>query len=452
MKVTSSIRLQARLQSGLFIIFVITTIGLLAWLSTRYVYQADWTMNNRYTLSEVSQKLLEKIPDPVTVVAYASNEDSLRLPIKKIIARYQIHKADITLRFVDPFTAPAEVRQNDIKTNGELLILYHERKEHVQQLSEKELTAALERLVRNQNRQVLFLQGHKERNPSGTTDHDFNEWSKQLKNRGFEVQPFMLAHAAEIPQSQGSVFVIADPQTQLLPEEVTLITDYIDKGGNLLWLLEPGTSPGLDAVAAKFGLTLQPGMLVDPSSQHPAIVSITHYGKHALTSSLDQLVTLFPQAGGLKVTPPPGWQAAPLLITHPQAWSETGPVQGEVKFDESSDVSGPLNLAFALSRPQPAKNSETTEGAEQRVIIVGESDFLANAFLPFGGNLDLGLHFINWLAQEDTFIDIPTKVASDSSLQLSIQQQIFLGLLFILILPLGLISTGIMVWWRRRKA
>lgn len=454
MKVTSSTRVQTRLQSGVFIALVITISGLLAWLSTRYVYEADWTMNNRNTLSEVSRKLLEKMPGPVTITAYASQDEGLRSPIQQLITRYQRHKADLTLNFVDPWAVPDEVRDKGIKRDGELLIKYQDRKEHVQQLSETELTTALERLLR-QDRLVLFLQGHKERSPVGNANYDLNELSKQLKSRGFNVQSLTLAHIAEIPYSAGSVFVIADPQTQLLPDEIALISDYLDKGGNLLWLIEPKSVAGLDPIAEKLGLTVQPGMIIDPSrssySDHPAVVKIVQYGQHATTKGLDGLMVLFPQAVSLKVTPPAGWEATSLLLTHPQAWSETDLVQGEVAFDEGKDIGGPLDLAFALHRPKPA-GGDTKTNEEQRVIIVGESDFLSDAFLHYSGNLDLSLHFFNWLTQEDTLIDIPAKTAPDSSLQLSIVQQFIIGLLFLIILPLSLISTGIAVWLRRRKA
>jgi len=89
---------------------------------------------------------------------------------------------------------------------------------------------------------------------------------------------------------------------------------------------------------------------------------------------------------------------------------------------------------------------------EQRLIIVGDGDFLSNVFLGYGGNLDLGLKMINWLATDDTLIDIPSKTAVDLDLELSSSAVILLGGIFLFILPLGLISMGLSVWLWRRKA
>ena len=43
MEITRHSRLLLRLQTWIFIVLFIGGMGLLAWLSTQYVYQADWT-------------------------------------------------------------------------------------------------------------------------------------------------------------------------------------------------------------------------------------------------------------------------------------------------------------------------------------------------------------------------------------------------------------------------
>ena len=51
MKVSIRSRRMIRLQNILFVVLFLGIIGLLAWLSTRYTYQADWTATGRNTLS-----------------------------------------------------------------------------------------------------------------------------------------------------------------------------------------------------------------------------------------------------------------------------------------------------------------------------------------------------------------------------------------------------------------
>ena len=47
MQVTKRSRRLTRLNNVLFVALLLGVVGLLAWVSTRYNYQADWTANAR---------------------------------------------------------------------------------------------------------------------------------------------------------------------------------------------------------------------------------------------------------------------------------------------------------------------------------------------------------------------------------------------------------------------
>ncbi len=455
MEVTKRTHLQARLQNTVFMLLLVIVIALIAWLSTRYKIESDWTINNRNSLSEASTKLLVQLKDPIKITAYASNDKQLRAPIKDLVARYQSNKDDISLRFVDPFTSPNEVREEEIQFDGEIIIEYQNRTEHIRQVSEQNLTSALQRLVRNKNSLIVFLEGHGERSIKKFANHDLSEFANTLKNSGFQLKSINLSQQAEIPNDT-ALLVIPSSRTKLLPGEADLLAQYIKNGGNLLWLIDPNSS--LNPIASQFGLTLQPGIIVDPNSQlmglnNPAMLAINDagYGDHHITANFNY-VTLFPQANGFIIKSPVEWEEVPLLTTNPQTWSETGNLEDEkIEYNEGTDINGPFEIAVALHRDKPKQEQEKIV-PQQRVIIVGEGDFLSNAFLQFGGNLNLGLKMINWLSQDDSFIDIPAKAAADLKLELSSNAVLLLGLLFLVVLPLILISIGISVWLRRRKA
>ncbi len=459
MQVTKRTHLQANLQNTIFMVLLVLVMGLIAWLSTRYEMKADWTVNNRHSLSEASVKLLAELSDPITITIYASNDSNLRQPLQELVARYQRHKSDMSLRFVDPFTVPGEVRERGIQFDGEMVINYQQRTEHVRQTSpsEQEITSALQRVARSENRLVAFLEGHGERSITGFANHDLSQWTQTLRNSGFDVQNLNFGESPEIPEGT-QVLVIASPRKNLLPGEVTLITDYIDKGGNLFWFIDPSAPlESLEPLAEKLGLIVQPGLLVDPMSQllgvnDPAIVSITSsgYGHHPITSGLGDYLSLFPHANGLRIEPKDYWQETPLLTTNPKVWSETGEAEGAVEYNEETDIGGPLDLAFALVREQAASDSEENV-PEQRIILIGEGDFVSNGCVGYGGNLDLGIKMMNWLSEDDSFIQIPAKAAVDLNLELSASAVLSIGAFFLFVLPLGLISTGILVWLRRRK-
>lgn len=467
MRMTGRARWRMRAENLLFLVLFLTAVGLAAWLSTRYHLQADWTASGRNSLAPESVALLERLEGPVRITAYAREDEILRGRIRDLVDRYRRHEPDITLETVNPDEVPDRVRELGITMDGELVVRYQGRTEHVRTHTEQALSNALQRLARAGERWLVFLTGHGERAPLGEANHDLGGWGRQLEQRGFNVSTLNLAEAGEVPDNT-SVLVVAGPQVSLLPGEVELLREYLAVGGNLLWLHDPGALHGLAPLAEALGVELGPGTVVDPTAQlfgvdNPAVVVVTEYGLHPVTEAFD-LVTVLPQATPVVEAPGDGgWEATPLLLGAPQAWSETGPLEGEVRFEPEADLEGPLDLALALERPSPlADSGELPEGAPeelappaepppQRVVVVGDGDFLSNAFLGSGGNLELGFNMVNWLASDEALLDIPMRSAPDTRLDLSPTTTLVIGGGFLAALPLALLAMGVAVWMRRRR-
>ena len=100
---------------------------------------------------------------------------------------------------------------------------------------------------------------------TGVANHDLGEFGKQLGARGFKTNALNLAIAQEVP-ANASMLLIANPQVELQPAEVAKITQYVQKGGNLLWLIDTEPLRGLQPIAEALGLTLGPGTVVDPDA------------------------------------------------------------------------------------------------------------------------------------------------------------------------------------------
>ncbi len=453
MKVTTKSRRLIRLQNITFVLLFLLAVGMLAWLSKQYNYQADWTANARNTLSDASIELLRKIDGDVRVQVFTADVGPMRKRISNLIARYQRYKTDVSLEFVNPDLEPELVRELGITRDGELLVHYQGRQEKVSAWDEQSIANALQRLTRSDERWLVFVEGHGERSPFGEANHDLGVWAQELEAKGFHLQGINLATQAMIPDNT-DVLVIAGPQVEFLPGEVAMIEAYLQRGGNLLWLADPDGLYGLDAVAEQLGVALEPGVIVDPTAQmfaidDPTFAIVGDYGIHPLTRGFDVL-TIFPRAAGLSVEPQGDWRADGFLLTTERSWSETGVLAGEIAFDDREDVSGPLSIGVSLTRELTGSDDDASH--QQRVVVVGDGDFISNAYLGNGGNLELGMNMVNWLSRDDQLISIPVKTALDSSLNLSRTQSIIIGFGFLLVLPLLLLAGGLTVWLKRRKA
>ncbi len=430
-----------------FYLLLVTATGLLGWISQRYLLVWDWSDSARNTLSEASIQLLDHLQAPLQITSFAPENDQLRSQIREIAARYQRHRPDIRFEFVDPARHPARTRELGIKVAGELHLQYEGRSENLRQIDEQGLSNAIQRLIKQGERWVISLEGHGERRLNGEANHDLGAFGAELERKGYRVQPLDLTTTHAVPDNTG-VLVIAGPQSNLLPGEVTLILEYLERGGNLLWLLDPGPLDSLQPVADWLGLTPLPGTLVDANAasvglDDPAMAVVSSYPDHPTTQNFEHL-TLYPHAMAFDHEQPrANWETTELLQTLPGSWNETGPIRGEVSRDAGlGEQAGPLTIGLAYAR-------ERHQG-KQRLVVIGDGDFLSNAYLGNGGNLDLGIHLIRWLVGDIELIDVPARIAPDRLLELSRLSGILIGMGFLIIIPALLALTGGIIWWRRR--
>lgn len=429
---------------------------LVAFFSTRYPVEGDWSSDGRSSLGAASRELLKALDGPVDITSYARPQGSLRDAVRGFVERYQRHKRDITLHFVDPDSDPEAMRDAGVRIDGEMRVGYRGRSERVVVLGEADLSKALLRLARARERIVAFLDGNGERHPLGKANADLGQFVTVLAGQGVRTVPVSLATTSRVPDN-ADLLVVANPRVRLADNIVSELVDYVDRGGNLLWMTEPDEEVGLTALAATLSLRALPGRVVDGNGEafglgDPSFVAISSYPDQAITADF-RLTTLFPQAVAFAQMPDPQWKLAPILKSSQRSWNETGPMpaagqpSANVRQDiNAGEVPGPLDIGFALSRssPSPARS-------EQRAVVIGDGDFLSNNYLGNAGNREFGLRVFNWLLQDDALIDVPERVAPDRRLDISQAGLNLLGVLTLLVVPSLLAGAGLLLRWRRQR-
>lgn len=453
--------MKQRFGSALFAALVLVAAALAGFLSTRYGVDGDWSHGHAASLSADSITLLGKLDGPVEVISYARKQGGLRDVVANFVERYHRAKPDLTLRFVDPDEDPAAMRAAGVSLDGELELRYHDRSERLKVLGESEFSSALLRLSRSQARIVAFLEGEGERAPLGKANADLGQFVGTLAERGIRAVTLPLASTGKVPDNTDLV-VIADPQVALAPATANELVDYVERGGALLWLAEPNEPAyadggGLDALAKTLGVRVLPGIVVDGNGQafglsDPSFVAIARYPRHAINEGF-ALTTLFPQPAALAQVAGAPFALESLLRSSTKSWNETGhiPKAGEnadtIKQDaDAGEIPGPLDLGFALTRasPQPGKR-------EQRVVVLGDGDFLSNSFLGNGGNREYGQRVFDWLLGDDAQVSVADHTAPDRELALSQNALTMLALVFLVAIPLALVFAGLGIAWRRRR-
>lgn len=455
MKITKRTQQLFRLQQAIFYLLLIAVIVLLARVTVEHNYQFDWTANARHTLSDSSLQLLDSLESEVQIQVFVSPDYQYRQAVVDLLARYRRHTDKLDIRYIDPNFSPDLVRQYNIQQQGEMVISRSDQSQHVMDLSEQSLTNALISVSRAQQPWLVFIEGHGERSLFEQNDFSLRTWADKLESQGFNLHAQNLVKTPQLPDNTAAV-VIASPTRDWLPGEITLIKDYVKDGGNLLWLADPEQTQSLTPLSEMLGIEFIPGTVLDPTStilglEDPRFVLISDYANHPVGLATAS-VSLLADAVAIQQVEREQqgeWQYLNLLSSQPDAWAESTVVNQSnlplQAYDPGADVSGPLSLGQVMTRT-------TADGQQQqRIAIIGDSDFASNGYIGNAANLDLSMALANWLVEDDQLIEIPVKTSIGTQLDLDKTQSIIIGFGFLLVIPLILLATGLGIWWRRRR-
>ena len=461
MNINRKLRFQLLVQNSFFVVLFLILVILLGYLASQYRVAKDITQANRNILTQGSVNVLKQMKEPINITVFATKDDAsagdnFRKGMIDFVARYQRDKKNVHLKFINPSEEPKLAQDAGVKNDGEIIVEYQKRTEHLTPpVAEQEMTNVLVRLSRTNQQPLMYLDGHGERNLIGIKNHDIGEFGKQLEKKGFKFANPDLTIASAVP-SNGAMLVIAGPQVDVSDVEAKKIKAYLEAGGNLLWLLDDDNLRGLKNVAEYLGLQVSPGITLDmASAQYGADARVSFaslYGEHAITNNF-MLRTLFPEAHQVTAqgTEENGWKVSNLVEVAPNGWLASTKLAKDAKptFNEKTDKRGPINIGVALERTYGKKG--------QRIVVMGNGNFLSNTFITNGGNLDFGINIINWLAGDDKLITIQPMPLKDINMTIPdtdsgrvIAWTVFHA--FQYFIPLALMIAGFYLWWKRRKA
>jgi ABC-type uncharacterized transport system involved in gliding motility auxiliary subunit len=436
----------------------------------------DLTAAGQYSLSDQTKQVLRGLTEPIKVIVFAREDEFPRY--RDRLGEYVYTSSQVSVEYVDVDKQPLLAKQYEVQSYGTVVFDYQGRVERVVSDAEQDLTNGLIKVVEGKPRVASFVQGHGEKDPTATDRNGYSALQDALKLDNFSVSTFVLAQEGKVPDD-ASVVIVAGPKTDLLPGEIEALRGYLERGGKVLFLLDPPESddaPALTNTTAflkDWGIEVGSDVVVDVSGVGQLIgtdasvpVAAT-YPAHAITDRFN-LLTAFPLTRSVKPVSggATGRVAQTFVETSARSWAESSLAElatGEVAMNaDEGDTAGPISIAVAVSVPVPKsdtststdeKKDETADDApqpESRLAVFGDSDFASNAAVGIQGNRDLVLNAINWLAQQENLISIRPREPEDRRITLTADQQFRIQLLSIFLVPGVVLGLGIYTWWRRR--
>ncbi|MBE9076268.1 Gldg family protein [Romeria aff. gracilis LEGE 07310] len=464
---------QASTNATLSVLSVLVILGLTNFLGAQYDTRIDLTEGQLFTLAPASRTVLEALDSPARVVIFDPRPNPAD---QQLLNSYRRVNPDLIYEYVDPIARPRLAQEFGLQAPGEVYVQAGERQLLVQRvspeepLSERLLTNKLSQLAQTELPKAYMLQGHGEYRIDGT-EAGLSEAVTRLEEENYQVEPLNLADTENNIPQDAAILVLARPQQALFDSEVNAIRRYLETGGSLMALIDPNVETGLDALFADWGIELADQVVIDTSGGGqlvglgPAAPLVTTYGDHPITQALDNGRSFYPLARPLRMQPVEGVSQTPLLLTAPQSHAQPISETGELEADDSPSPEGPFILGVALSRaaeaPNEAPNAESAPESselnpsearpEARLVIIGNSSFAADGYFNRQLNGDVFLNAMGWLSKTDRqTLSIRPKQATDRRIVMTVEQQILLTVLVLVVLPLAGLSAAGATWARRR--
>lgn len=367
----------------------------------RHNHRFDLTPEKRYSLSDQTLRVLRSLDDDLQATVFYRREDSQSL--RDVLELFSRATPRFRYECIELEKNPARAQELGITGFGSGVVTYKGRRETVRHVDEENLLSALIRLLEPGEKIIRFVQGHGEKEIGATDRKESYSMARQaLEAENYAVRELLLVQAGAIPEDTLAV-VVAGPQKDFLLRELDMLDAYLRSGGRVLMLLDPFPLPELEKYVGRYGIALSRDYVLDLRSKllnfdhlTPVVLPVK---EHPIARYLNQ-AAVFPLCRSVV----PGTPDAGDVIARsgPDSWAErdTRSVhEDRARFDQAQDLRGPVPVAVAVTA------AAAGDGAEPgRLVIIGNSHFASNHYLPVLGNKDFFQNTINWLADKRTLM------------------------------------------------
>ena len=412
----------------------------------------DWTVDRRYEIAPSTVEACKAVGAGLRATLFHTSGDPR---IRRTRLLLEALGRDCSLQ-VDarPLgrTAP-EIERLAIGSPNTVVFELGPRFETVERPTEGAIYAALRRLRPTAGGVLIVLRGDGEGDLERVDDAGYSGLLEALTDEGYRVRGVVTASMDEIPEEAEAVVVLG-PRRRLQPEAIDALRRYLETGGSLVALIEPGFQTGLEELLAEYGLASPNAVIVDPAAGASQVRAegidpiASHYNTHSISRGLDaNRVTFFSGARSFELRKArPDDRIQGIVLASPQSW-----------------LSEDLTLLDRLSgRPDPGgarrdyhpivvSGRYRRAAGDTRIVAFGDRDFCSNRNLRAVYNLDLILNAVHWATQRESKIAIRPKAAPPLHFPLPLANslQTFYGVG--LLIPELLLIAGGLVWLRTKN-
>ena len=458
---------------SVFACVAVVLVNLIAGNLPSQYLKYDVSEQKLFTTGEQTAEILENLDEDITLylVAQQGGEDSTLL---ELLERYEGLSSHISVETIDPVLHPNFVSQytDENLSENSVLVVGQERSRAVDYYDiyqysvdyttysstldsfdgEGQITSAIDYVTADEIPVLYTLEGHDEAALSSSL-------TSSIEKENIEIESLSLLTNEAVPED-AQMLLIYGPLSDISEDEKNKITDYMDRGGQVVYLrgYTDQETPNLDSILEEYGISLAEGIVLEGSSDH----YLPNYPYYLLpninysdyTSDVTSRYVLMAFAEGMTETAA-GTESGEgedsslnyesLLTTSSEAYSKVN-LESENLGMEEGDIAGPFDLGVVVTKT-------LDDGNEAKLIVFSSETLLDEQVdaMVSGGNSTLFMNVLSQLADHESTVSIEAKSVAVSLLTVTAGSAIFWGLLTILIIPLFLLSLGGVIWFQRRK-
>ncbi|MGL4676673.1 MAG: Gldg family protein [Brevinema sp.] len=392
----------------------------------------DWTARKLFRFSQETKIIVSQIENPLTIMVFSYQEDAIKGLVdyaNNLAKRYEdFNPRMVKFLSIDPIRDKIKADEYHIRQNGTIVFEMDGRREFISpniliesfddgQISYKGETifsAVIDKLNNNKQVTIFSLTGHGEIDFDSSGLGGYDGIKTMLVDRRYRFNTVNLDNYPNVPEDT-DILIVADPKTELSPQTYISIENYIDGGGNALYLVGRNTISDIIFLLNKSGFAFLPNVAVDPSrtaknsGEFSIIPTLSPRSEITLLLRNKKQSVIFPSSSVVYSIPEEDTDSNFIYDINPLArMSQYG--FGERSFKEgiySKDVKDITDrYCLAISSTVAEKNNLEKQ---RRAVVFGSTDFIDNARLYTGGNAELFINSVDFLLRKDLKTTIAPK-------------------------------------------
>lgn len=463
------------------VLAILIVVNMLVGLLPTSTRMLDLTSNSLFEIGDTTKTAMDELTEDVTLTI-VSQPDTLDTRIQRLVDEYASLSGHISVETVDPVLHPAEAQAlsaedgtvvvsceatgesrnvlfSDIITHTYSMYSYEAVEDSFD--GEGQLTAAIVSVSSPTNHVIYTTEGHGE-SSLGTDIQD------AIDKANLNLDTVNLVVDGGIPDDC-DLLVINAPQKDLDATETQAIEDYMAQGGHVMLLLAQtdNDQPNLNALLAAYGMQRQSGYIADAERYYSNGYDIfpeIYTGTSITTDMTSDALILLYNAVGMVETEPTAENVtlSTVLQTSSNGYlvTEEGQTQGQYLLGtiaEQQVTAASENTDDTQSADQTTADETTEETTEETETLTATLCVLPSSLIDDGilgqfsnlSNQDLFMNAVTANFDDVSNISIPAKSLS-TSYNLITGAGAW-GMLFIAIIPLGVLGVGLAHWLRRRR-